>query len=172
MDLGTLIIATILVALCLLPFLLIGNTIRKKRKNLERAFAQFAVERNCQIAEHEICGEIILGYAKDKYAFVFLRQKKTNVESWFIPLIEVQNCTALKSNKSIKAASGTYTVIDRLALQLDFKDKNRPDCTLEFYSLENGLQLDGELQLLDKWAQSIKGKLRAHNPIGNEVCPI
>ncbi len=101
-----------------------------------------------------------VGLAETENAFIFLKKSANHEVSKVIRLSEVKNCIPINTGKTVKSKSGNYTVIEQLGLQINYKNSNKTDDFLEFYNLNGNLQLDGELQLLEKWTSIIKGRLK------------
>jgi hypothetical protein len=160
MDLGTIVIAAILVAICGMPFLLIGMNRNKRKKSMVRALRHVAALHHSTLSLYEICGDIALGLSESENTFIFLKKSGEQETSSCIRLSEVRHCTLSNTSKTVKSKSGDYNVIEQLALHLVYKQAQKPEEVLEFYNLNGNLQLDGELQLLEKWTKIIKEQLQ------------
>ncbi|MEA1785173.1 hypothetical protein U1E44_03650 [Arenibacter sp. GZD96] len=159
MDLETTFIAALLVAICIFPFLAIGTSIRKKKKLLFHTLNTFCTQHNNTITHYELCGEIAIALCKESNALVFIKRSKHKEINQIVDLDEIQKCYTLKPHKTVRSKSGNYSVIIQLALSLHFEAQEKPELILEFYNLNDNLQLDGELQLMERWNEIINKAL-------------
>lgn len=95
---------------------------------------------------------------------LFFKQKKRDdsMEERCINLSEIQSCRVIDISRTIKKYNSTYKLIDRLDLCLIPVDKDRPEIKLEFFNVETDFQLNGQLQLIDKWSKMINDQLRTN----------
>ena len=74
-----------------------------------------------------------------------------------INLTEVSDCRMFKTERSVIYNKETVIVVDRIELKISFY-KHKPEVRLEFYNADyDQLTLSGELQLAQKWNDTIKG---------------
>lgn len=160
MDLITTLIAAILVACCIVPFIAIGRSIKKKKTKLVQSLTKIANQNNCRISEQEFCGNLGIAVSEKDSALLFYKVSKEKETSHYLKLNDILSCTINNVSRTINSKSGKYQVIDKLELHIAFKKHNRPEIVLEIYNSEDNLQLDGELQLMEKWAKHIQDELK------------
>lgn len=160
MDLGTSITGAILVACCIVPFIAIGRSIKRKKTKMVQSLNRIALQNNVQISEQEFCGSIGIAISEKDNALLYFKGSKDKETNHFIKLNDIQQCNINKVSRTISSKSGKYQVIDKLELCFTFKKNNTPEMALEFYNTDDNVQLDGELQLMERWAQSIQMKLK------------
>lgn len=136
MDSGTLVIGAIMIAICILPFILINNSIKKQKKQLLQALLALSDQKNCKMTQYELGSNLAIGIDENADLLFFFKRLKDK---------EISQHVNLK---------------DKLELCISPKTKSRPDIFLEFYNSEENLQLNGELQLIEKWAKIINDQIK------------
>ena len=160
MDLITTLITVILVACCILPFIAIARSIKKKKTKLVQSLTKIANQNNCQISEQDFCGNLGIAISEKNSALLFYKETKERETSYYLKLNDILSCTVNNVSRTISSKSGKYQVIDKLELHITFKKHNRPEIVLEFYNSDDNLQLDCELELMEKWAKRIQDELK------------
>ena len=61
MDLGSVIIGAVLLAICAVPFLLMGQKRKKRDRQTLQLLFNRANQEKCTISQHEICGDFVIG---------------------------------------------------------------------------------------------------------------
>ncbi len=156
MDTATLIIAAILLAICILPFILIS---RNRKKN-EQALLQFlkdeAQKIQCSINEHEFCCNIMIGLDTTKNTIFYLKKGNSGNEYKRVELANFKQCELVKTMQD-STESG---VIQKLTLKfIPVSDKVQP-AFLEFYNSNERFQLNGELQMIENWYKIILNRIK------------
>ncbi|QWX82637.1 hypothetical protein H0I23_09165 [Cellulophaga sp. HaHaR_3_176] len=160
MDLGSAIIGSIFFVICIAPFSYIYFKGVKTKNNMLRSLNKIAQQHNSKISKHEVCGDFIIGLDEKTNFVYFLKQKKEETISQFVNLSEVQNCQAVKSTRNIKMKDKNVTVTDRVELAYMPINKDKVETKFELYR-EGGMQLNGEIQLVDAWSKQINNLIRA-----------
>ena len=154
MELGIAVIGVLSVAGCAAPFV-ITNKIRKSRENkLLQSLRELGKQRNCEIADHEICGSYAIGIGEGKTGKFLLFQLRADekVQENVIDLAAVSECKLIRKNFSNQT-------IKQLALELIFGDKSKATAVLEFYNDEWHHQISGEWESIQKWQKLIRQRL-------------
>ena len=160
MDLGTIIIGVIIIAICTLPFVYMHyNRVKKENKTLQ-TLKELAKQHNCEISQHEFCGDFVLGIDKIRNFVFFLKQKDDGAMAQFVDLAEVQMCQTLKKIRTIQAEYETVTVIERIELSFFPNQKNQSETKLELYDDHITIRQSGELQFADQWSKEINECLK------------
>jgi hypothetical protein len=79
MNLETIIFNTVLVVLCIIPFILMGRFQQKRKNQLLKSLTDLAVTQNCKITYKEFCGEIVIGLDESNNFLFFMRRKKADI---------------------------------------------------------------------------------------------
>ncbi|PSR12429.1 MAG: hypothetical protein DA408_13860 [Bacteroidetes bacterium] len=161
MELGSTLIAAVLVAICVLPLWLISRNRKRAEKRILQSLADIASQHNNnKIVQQDLCGDLAIGLTENDQAVVFFKQGKEQVTTEYIPLAEVQSCKIIHVSRTTDNKSGNNKVTDKLDLVFSFIDAKKPEVVLPFYDTQEHLQLIGELQLIQQWAKMVNDRLR------------
>lgn len=150
MDSSTIIIAIVFIAICILPFVLIGKNRSKNKKQMLRSIAELAKSNESNI-EYNIFNDTIIGFDSASNSILFL--KKRNDISHCIKLSEVKQCVVHTTNQR-------NSLVDKVGLLFSFIQKEKSEIFIELYNSAYTMQLSGELQLAEKWEGIINKKLK------------
>lgn len=156
MDSGTLIVGVIILAACILPFVLMVRSRKKKEKQLLLKLTGIANNHNFKISMHELFEEFAIGLDEKANQLFFLRKTKENETVQHINLEEVKDCKVVKTGHS----DNNYNTIDKLELQFSFLEKKKQDEFLVFYNSEENTQLSGEILTIEKWVKILNDRLK------------
>ena len=159
MDIGITITGAILIAICILPFVLMGRNSRKQNKLLFQSLSNIAAKQNCKITVHECCEEYIIGLDEPKNFLFFYKRIKDKEISKQINLAEIQNCKIINTSRS----NDNEKVIDKLELSLVSNTKKTPEVLLELYNSDDRMQLGDDFLLIERWAKKINERLNQLN---------
>ncbi len=157
MDLGTIIIGVICIALCALPFVLTNKNKKNKEKELLNSLKDFAKQHNSEITDYEISESYAIGLDETKRTISFLQKTKENVDLQFIELNTIKNC---EINNISKSLGKNETTLDKLNLKLNVIGKNKPSITLEFFNSDISFQPVNEFDSIEKWNKIINSLLQ------------
>ena len=152
MDLGTSIIGIIIVAICILPFILIGFNNSKKRKKTLQHLSDTAKTNNCTIEKSEFWHLTAIGIDQSNKMLFFTRRTDDTAIYKTIDLSQIQKCNLVRTESTNRA-------IGKLELQLEFFDKNKPNVSLEFYDKDQSMSLVNEIEISVKWHKIINQTL-------------
>jgi hypothetical protein len=156
MDLGTTIIGSICISLCVLPFVLTGINRKNKERKLITSLNDLAKQHDCKITQHEICGDYVIGVDDSKNFVGFIYNIKDVAKQKFVDLTTVKNCEIININRTTPSKK---KVIEKLNLNISFINKNTPNIILEFYNSNVNFQLSGEIESIEKWHKLINNSL-------------
>ncbi len=160
MNLITDLVGAILAVICILPFVLMIRNSKKLEKQLLESLSGIAAQQNSTITQHELCGNIAIGLDENTHTFFFFKRGKNTQTAQHIDLGKFQNCTVVNTRRSFKVAGRNDSVIEKLELSFLPIVKNKSPLKLEFYNSDESRQLNGELQLVEKWSKILNGKLQ------------
>lgn len=161
MDSGTLIVAAVFIAICIVPFLITGRTYRKHQKQLVQSLNRLAEEQNNKISTLETKGNF--GIAMDESAgrLFFTRFVGTEIVTHSIKLSEYGMC---KHNNALRVLEDGDKVTVRVELIFTPVSITQNQEVLDLYNEEyDSLTLSGELQVARKWEELIAGFLNKKN---------
>lgn len=160
-DFGTLLIGSLTVAICAIPFVLTIGGRKRREKQMMRSLQTMAAQHHCQIGQREFCGNYLLGMdQKDRYVFFHQRNKET-MEERAVDLKEIAACKPINIGRKIAGER----IVERLGLEFVPIDQDTPEINLELYNNDHSFQLRGELQSMEKWTKLINDRLKKLQPI-------
>tara|TARA_R110000868_G_scaffold243515_1_gene499525 strand:- start:621 stop:1112 length:492 start_codon:yes stop_codon:yes gene_type:complete len=160
MDQGSTIIGLIILALCIIPFIIIRRNKIKRERLMLKSLTDLANLHNCKINEHELCGDYAIGIDKLKNYLFFYKKMKDKETTQFINLESINSCKILNSSRTIKNKQEKYHVIDRLSLSLKPNLEHKKEQILEFFNSDYNSQTYGELQSIEKWLKLVNLQLK------------
>lgn len=160
MNLGTAITGAIFMAIFMLPFIFMLQGRKRKEKQLLKSIFSIANIHNCKISQHELCDEFAIGLDEVANQLFFFRKKSENEISQHINLSEIKSCKVIKTVHNVNNKDESNKTIDKLELQFSFLDKKNSDVLLSFYDAEENMELNGEIQTIEKWAKIVNSHLK------------
>ncbi len=161
MDLGSAIIGIVFLAACIVPFVIIHiNRSSKERKMLE-LLSDFAKQHQCNLSQHELCGDYVIGIDEAQNFVFFHKKNKVKESTQYIDLADIQSCKTVSTSRTFNGNEGNTKVIERLILVFTSHDTTKGNIEFDFYNNEVSAQLYGELQSIEKWEKIIKSQLKA-----------
>jgi len=157
MNAITIISIAIAIAVCILLIVLIKTIKRKKTQKKFQTLSDFAAKHDCKITKHEFFNGISIGLDETSNYLFFIKHNYDKKTEQQIDLLKIQNC---RVNNISRMVNGVV-VIDKLELCFSPLAKDAPQLIMEFYNSDyDSLTLAGELQLIEKWAEIVKNKLK------------
>ncbi len=160
MDLGSAIVGTIILAICIFPFVILHYRRVRKEKKMLQSLREVARQYSCNISQHEFCGDFALGVDERRGFVFFSKQKEGQIISQFVDLSEVQTCQAVRMTRPEKHNGENGVITERVELGFLPKSKDRQETRFELYEEELNKQLSGELQFVEKWSSQIGDQLK------------
>ena len=158
MDLGTISIGVTCIIICAMPFVLTTRSRNKKEKQLLLLLNNLAIQQQSNISKYDVFGYYAIGIDEIKKNVFYQFKAKEIEKQQFVDLTTIKKC---KIENVSKSTDGNSRVVEQLNLNLSFIDKNKPDIILEFYNAEVNFQLNGEIQLIEKWNTLINNMLNS-----------
>lgn len=159
-DFGTLLVGSITVAVCAIPFVLTIGGRKKREKQLMRSLTAMAERHNCQVGQHEFCGNYALGMDEAGRFVFFHKQVKQQMEERAIDLLDIKACKPTNIGRKVAGDR----VVERLGLEFVPADTKKPEIFLELYNNDHSFQLSGELQSMERWAKLVNDSLMGIRP--------
>lgn len=152
MDSETTIIGIILVLICIIPFVIINKKKATKRRNKLKILTDSVQKMNGIMYKNEFWNHYGIGLDKTNKMLYFSNQNDTQNSYEVINLKSIVTSTIIKKEDNSKS-------ITALGLQLEFKDKSKPNVYLSFYERDQNLFLVNELDLIQRWPTIINEQL-------------
>jgi hypothetical protein len=124
----------------------------KKRKKALQHLSDTAKNKNCTIEKNEFWNLAAIGIDQSNKMLFFSRKKDGAAIYKTIDLTQIQKCNLVRTESTNRA-------IDKLELQLEFFDKNKPNVSLEFYDKDQSMSLVNEIEISVKWHKIINQTL-------------
>lgn len=160
MNLGTAITGAILIAIFMLPFILMLNGRKKKEKQLVKSILAIANNHHCKISQQDISEEFAIGLDESTNHLFFIKKTTDKEIAQHVNLTEIKSCKVIKTGNTTGNKDDQYRSIDRLDLQFSFFDKKNPEIFFTFYNSEENFGLNGEIQMIEKWANIVNERLK------------
>lgn len=160
MDSGSAIVGAIIIAICIVPFLMMYYNRVKKENKMMQTLNEKAQQHNCKISQHEFCGDFVIGIDVSRNSVFFLKQKKDEAISQFVDLAEIRNCQIYKSIKDVKGSESHLYSVQKVELIFLPTSENKGQTKFELYNEDVNSQLSGEIQFGEKWMNQIKDCLK------------
>jgi len=161
MELGTIIISVIFLALAFSPVLLMRQSRKKLEKAMLQSLAQVATRHKGSLSKHEFFGNFAIGIDESNHMVFYVKQDRDKLEEAVVNLADMQDCKVSNISKTIKSKgdSESYTVVDRLDLSFTPREKSKPEIKLAFYASAGSNQLNGELKSVEEWSKIVKDQM-------------
>jgi len=159
MDLVSIIIGAVFLAIGIIPFVISSNRRSKNEKKMLNSLKEMAKQQNCNISQHESCGDFIIGICLDKNFVFFSKQKNEVIVSQSVDLSEVLTCQSTRLTRTVEKNKEINEIIEHLELAFAPKNKSNEVIRLELYDEQINQQLSGELQMVEKWSKLITARL-------------
>lgn len=161
MDLATIIITFIFIAIVTIPFVLTGYSKKRKKKNLFRRISEMAESEDCTITQHDFCAGFVIGLDRMSNRLFFYKKVENLEIAKSVNLREFKSCKTYNSNRTVGEKKEKYYVIDKLELTFYPAEKGTPGISIELYNDEyDSLTLSGELRLSEKWEKLLNERLK------------
>ncbi|HEX6983388.1 MAG TPA: hypothetical protein VF181_11565 [Balneolaceae bacterium] len=158
-DLTSIIIAIIGLSFFLVPVALDYLLKKKSSKKIEKELFRLAKSKNARITKCDVWRDsYAIGIGSDSRKLFYLKKQQDKNEEIMINLAEVKKCSISKTNGSIKGQHNRMNV-NQVSLILTFLDSDKPEKKLAFYRKDQDQNLQGEIDLAEKWVSIINLKL-------------
>lgn len=160
MDAGTAIMGAAAIAACVLPLLWLSNIRKKAEKQIRTSLTDFAAGHNSIISRSEILGDMAIGLDEQANKFFYYKKSGAKVITQHVDLAAIKTCKVIRTSRSYNDKESTYTEIEKLELSFTPIAANQPAIVLEFYDILKNMQLNGELQLIERWTKWLEERLQ------------
>ncbi|WP_370087039.1 hypothetical protein [Ekhidna sp.] len=158
---GITIIGLIALALCIIPFVLVHNSIKNNKQDLINGLRSIADSYNSDISSYDCGIEFSIGISSANNYIFYYKKRKGTISEECVPLNAIRKCQVDSAKRTVNAKSGNETIIDKLELTFIPKDGNVAPSRLAFFDSNEHFKLNGELPLIRKW-EAITNKFISH----------
>ncbi len=159
MELGTSILGFVTIALCFLPFLWMGNARKKKEKKLLNNLRSLADQQSCTITDFDLGPDLAIGIDAENGWVFFYKKKEDALIQESLSFSSIKKCRIHSQKRNVKIKNSSKTVIDQLELVFEPAEESAGRKRWEMYNADENFQLNGELQLTQKWEALINESL-------------
>lgn len=157
MELGTMVIGAIVIALCSLPFIVIARNRKKKEKVLLNGLDTVAKSNHSDLGICDFGMDFAIGLSSPKnYLFFYKERKNGEIITECIPVNLIQSCMVHKVKRRVKTKQGGEEILEKLELIISLHVRKPSTFNLLFFDSEEHYQLSGELELISRWELIIK----------------
>jgi len=160
MDTGSTLVGLFLLAVCIMPFIIIGINRKKREKKMLKSLVKMANLKDCHLLKHEISLNYAIGMDEKSKNVFFISLLNGQVNESSISLSTIRSSSVKTAHRTVGEKKNKYDVIDKIELVLMPHDKNKSDIFLEFYNADNNRSLFNELQSAEKWSAQIKKNIK------------
>lgn len=160
MEIGNIILGVVLTSVCIMPFVLLKQSRKRKEKKLLKILHDMAAEQQCHIDQHEVLGEMALGMDSVRRFVFFFKANNSTMQTNFINLAEIRTCRTGNASKAVSSKDNHFSVIDKVQLIFTPVVKSKPEIAWTLYDAEESTQLFGELEMTEKWETLINKALK------------
>lgn len=157
MNLGSTFVGIILAIICILPFIILNQQRKNKKKNRLKALSINAKKIECKIHTHEFCGDYLIGIDNEKGILFFNKKEKTEDDS--VTLSQFRECNICTRYQDVKTKDQKFKEVEQLYLSFIPLVKNQPEKKLTFFDADINMMLSGELESIKKWINIINKQL-------------
>lgn len=158
MSLLNILTIVLLIAVCILPFVIINIKRRKSEQQFLQVLLNHASQSNNTISQYDLSNQQVIGLADITNTLFFLKRRNNQDVIKQVQLAQVERCYINKKSRS--SIDGNYSATERLELRFARADKNSPEEVFELYNLEHdSLSMTGQLELAEKWHSIVSSRL-------------
>lgn len=161
MNIQILFTGLVILAICIIPFVLMGIYKKKKAQQLLNDLYGFATKHHCIISEYESGGDYIIGLDNVKKVLFFYKNAHHHTMIEKLELAQVKHCRSVTSVAEIKSEDGTKKTTDSIELVFGMKAENKPEVRWTLFDTLNDMVMIEEHQLAERWAAKVKQLLKA-----------
>lgn len=152
MNLATSIVTLVLITICISPFIIMGIKKVKNKKQKRQYLNQLANENNLKIGQNDVFGHFSIGMdSNNEQLFFYRNQNEHDNMAIAIKFSDIKSCFINKI--------GDKNSVKKIELCLHSNVKNQQDTNLIFFDNQTEFQLNGQLQLAEKWKNIIQRQL-------------
>jgi hypothetical protein len=162
MDLETTIIGIAVIFICIIPFVVMNRSTKKRERQLLQSIFKLAQKSDCTVSLFDHWNKSAIGVDESIKVIFFTKATDNHEMLAKVNLSEIQKCRVINVTRTVN--NNGFHYIEKLELTLTYHDKNKAESILEFYNANSdSLSLNGELQLIEKWQKIISELIKGNN---------
>lgn len=156
----TSIIGAIAITLCIAPLVFMYKSRKKNESALLHALKELANSYKSNISTYDVGPSFAIGIDEQNTYVFYTKTDQDQTFDQCVPLGKIKNCYVNVESRSVNKNKGTETVIDKMELVFEPRDKSLAPCKFVFFNSDERFQPNGEKQLLIKWETIINKQLK------------
>lgn len=162
MDFGTSVIGMIFLLFCVIIFVILSRSNRKREKEVLQTLKRLAADNKCTITQYDTWNNSGIGIDKKTNIIFSTRNINNHSNSLQVMLPEMKKCKVVRSNTRGRHEGGNFNAIEKIELVFTSLDSSKPETIVVFYSADiDGPSLNGEIQVIEKWRKIANDQLSA-----------
>ncbi|MFM6925881.1 MAG: hypothetical protein ACKOU7_10310 [Ferruginibacter sp.] len=164
LDTGTILTAVFFLLLCIIPFILLNISHRKRVKQNLQLLNREAGKYQVSVNTFNTWGNTSIGMDENANVIFFTKKTADGDTAQLVALTETEKCRIANIKRTESDGDHHYSLTEKLELVFESRDKKKAETALAFFDIEHdGGMLTGELQMAEKWCNIINHKIAAAN---------
>lgn len=152
MDLQTIIIGVLALAVFIVPVYLIQSKQKKQSVKVLDELLSFSEEQQLRLTRLDFWNEVFaIGIDETNRKLVYYNKQDFSPRQVIIDLADVKNCEVVKESREVNG----NLIIDQIVLRFSFDGPKKQEQRLEFYNREQNMMLSSELHFARKWVEIV-----------------
>jgi len=160
MNIGSTLVGLLIIILCILPFFFMGSKRKKREKQMLNDAERLAEEKNCKITYKELVRDFVLAIDEKNKALFYYKITPEKVDKLHVNLAEIKSCKVINVSRTVGVKGASQKITDQLFLNFIPLNNNGKEIKIEYYNADVNVQLYGELQSIEKWADIINNCIK------------
>ncbi|AWV97284.1 hypothetical protein [Arcticibacterium luteifluviistationis] len=156
LNLSTIIIGLICIAVCVVPLILIGRGRKNKEQNKLHALTKIANQHEGRITSHAFSGDFGIAIDDKKGLVFFHKEENGQTTEEGIDLNYIEDC---KLSKTTLSDAKNKEHIEQIYLCFFPQSENDKKIKWELFNRETNRQLTDELQIGEEWSKLINQQI-------------
>ncbi|MBX0331854.1 hypothetical protein K3G39_01240 [Pontibacter sp. HSC-14F20] len=162
MDISTIIMGILAVALFIIPIYYIQHKQKSNVSKAKQPFLDAANQQGLQLGQHDFWNEQYgIGLDQSGNRLFYWHHDGQKPQETIIDLGAVKQSVVENMHREVNS----NRIIDTIGLRLSVSGTKSPNLYLPFYDKEGSMMLSGELQLAEKWNAIIQSKMASRQAV-------
>ncbi|MDO6391300.1 hypothetical protein Q4E40_14260 [Pontibacter sp. BT731] len=162
MEISTIVMGILALALFVIPIYFIQNKQKAKLNKAKQPFIEAAHRHGLHLGRHDVWnGQYGIGLDEANNRLFYWHNEKPNPQETIIDLGSVKQCVVDNVHRDVNG----NRIIDAIGLRIALHGAKAASVYLPFYITEDIMMLKGELQLAEKWNSIIQGKMTSRQAV-------
>lgn len=162
MDLGNVLLWSVIAVICTAPFILMSRSAKKKKQASLKALRDFAAQHHASIDQEDHWLKFAIGVDEKQGSIFFLSELYGPQTTQWVKLSDIQKCRIEEKSRVVGVQGADHKVVDKLELVFSPRNKDQNTVVFELFNVESGnVTLTTEYQLADKWSKIANAYIEA-----------